>query len=215
MMSLSILLLVMAKSSSAIVNLLNIIILLIISSVVKLRYNTMIPVIFLLIIGSCISSLWVMDHATELTALIGKDPTLTGRTSLWTFIWDVIGKHPWLGYGYGGFWQGLDGESAYIWRSVGWKPNHPHNGLLALWIDLGLLGVVLFLIVFVKNILKGLHWIRIGNTLIYYWPITNFIYLILVSLSESTLFSSNNLSWILYITGSCSTLTITPTVKSG
>ncbi|WP_049558612.1 O-antigen ligase family protein, partial [Limnoraphis robusta] len=76
----------------------------------------------------------------ELLGLIGKDPSLTGRTDLWAWAREMIDKRPWLGYGYTAFWQGLDGGSAYIIRAARWPVPYSHNGILDLWLDIGLLG---------------------------------------------------------------------------
>ena len=37
--------------------------------------------------------------------MIGKDPTLTGRTEIWTYVIQDIWMKPLLGWGYFGFWQ--------------------------------------------------------------------------------------------------------------
>ena len=40
-----------------------------------------------------------------LLELVGKDPTLTGRTEIWAYVIADIWMKPWLGWGYFAFWQ--------------------------------------------------------------------------------------------------------------
>ena len=112
----------------------------------------------------------------------------------------MILKQPWLGYGYGGFWQGWDGESAYIWRIAGWIPNHPHNGYLAICLDLGFLGLGLFFLGFCRSYLQGFAWVRSSKTAFDVWPLIHMTYIALASTTESALLESNGLNWILYVT---------------
>ena len=39
----------------------------------------------------------------DLFTILFGDPTFTGRTSIWAFVWSYIESRPWLGYGFGGF----------------------------------------------------------------------------------------------------------------
>ena len=36
---------------------------------------------------------------------LGKDPTLTGRSELWAYVWKDIDLRPLLGWGYAAFWS--------------------------------------------------------------------------------------------------------------
>jgi O-antigen ligase len=63
----------------------------------------------------------------------------SGRTQLWSFTWDRAFDHRWLGAGPG------DAQNA-ITQAFGERIAHPHNDYLRLFNDLGLLGVVLFLL---------------------------------------------------------------------
>jgi len=52
--------------------------------------------------------------ASIILTSVGKDPTLSERTIIWSAVWDAITQHPWLGYGYEAFWQGLQGASKNV-----------------------------------------------------------------------------------------------------
>ncbi|MEH1999788.1 MAG: O-antigen ligase family protein [Nostoc sp.] len=197
--SLSILLLLLAGSTSSLLNLLILILAFFAFQIWRWPYQATVPTLIMLATISQSLYFWLSNNAGVLFTSLGKDATLTGRTDLWPLVIDMILKHPWLGYGYGGFWQGWEGESAYIWLNAGWTPNHPHNGYLALCLDLGLLGVGLFFLGFWRSYLQGLTWVRSSNTALDIWPLIQMTYIFLASLTESTLLESNSITWILYV----------------
>jgi O-antigen ligase len=164
----------------------------------------MVPTLIMVATISQFLYFWLSNNASFVFASVGKDATLTGRTDLWPLVIDMIWKHPWIGYGYGGFWQGWNGESAYIWLNSGWIPNHPHNGYLALCLDLGILGLGLFFLGFSRNYLQALAWVRATKTVLDVWPLVFMTYMILANLTETSLLESNSLNWILYMAGSSS-----------
>jgi O-antigen ligase len=86
--------------------------------------------------------------------------TLTGRTDFWPQILAKIMHRPLLGYGVGGFWQpwrGSDNPAAdiIVAKSL-FRPQHSHNGFLELGVELGFLGLLLFVISLFSNIAKAI-----------------------------------------------------------
>ena len=104
-----------------------------------------IPLALVSSVGMTGLTVLLTQNAAEIPALLSKDPTLTGRTELWSLIMVAIGHHPLLGYGYDSFWQGLQGESLEIIRGVGWLVPTAHNGYLDLLLSTGICGAVLIL----------------------------------------------------------------------
>ncbi|MEH2281002.1 MAG: O-antigen ligase family protein [Nostoc sp.] len=202
--SLSILLLLLSASGSSLLNLLIIILAFFAFQIWRWPYQFMVPTLIMMAAISQSLYFWLSNNPDVLFSSIGKDATLTGRTELWPLVIDMIWKHPWVGYGYGGFWQGWNGESAYIWLVAGWTPNHPHNGYLALCLDLGLLGLGVFFVGFWRSYLKGFAWVRSSKTAFDIWPLIHMTFIGLSSLTESNLLESNSLTWILYVAVSLS-----------
>ena len=89
-----------------------------------------------------------LPYLSDLAAFFGRDLTLTGRTGLWGGIIQSIYKRPILGYGYYAFWLGLNGESAKLIVASHWVFGYAHNGMLEILLQLGLVGLVVFLITF-------------------------------------------------------------------
>lgn len=98
-----------------------------------------------------------------LFAVLGKDSDLTGRTPLWGYVWQSIERHPWIGHGYSAFWGGLHAPSSVIWEHVAWRPTHAHNGLLEIWLDLGLIGVICVLSMLIWTCVVAFHRLRLGQ----------------------------------------------------
>ncbi|MEH2089266.1 O-antigen ligase family protein [Nostoc sp.] len=201
---LSVLLLLLASSGSSLINLLILILAFFAFQIWRWSYQFMVPALIMVATISQSLYFWLSNDADILFSAIGKDATLTGRTELWPLVIDMIWKHPWLGYGYGGFWQGWNGESAYVWLAAGWTPSHPHNGYLALCLDLGFLGLGVFFLGFWRSYLQGFAWVRSSKTAFDIWPLIHMTFIVLSSLTESNLMESNSLTWILYVAASLS-----------
>jgi O-antigen ligase len=125
--------------------------------------------------------------------------TFTGRTKLWSIVWEMIKKRPWFGYGYGGFWNGWDGPSAQVWRTELWKPPHAHNGFLDIGLNLGLLGVSMFLIGLFINLFRISNLIVQSKISQYLFLATYLMYFTLANLTETSVLKHNNLLWVLYV----------------
>ncbi|HMH56144.1 MAG TPA: O-antigen ligase [Gemmatimonadales bacterium] len=135
----------------------------------------------------------------SMLTLLGRDPTLTGRTDLWLEVLGLIQRRPWLGYGLGGFWLGWEGESAAVWSALGWRPPHAHNGLLDITLDLGMVGLALFLAGYVAAWTKALWAARSASSLNGLWALMFLTFLVLSETTESALLAQNSLMWVLYV----------------
>ena len=79
-----------------------------------------------------------------------------GRTDIWVLVMRSIAKRPLLGYGYYAFWQGLKGESGNIIVAAHWVFGYAHNGVLEIWLQLGLVGTALSFVTLFQAIEKCL-----------------------------------------------------------
>jgi O-antigen ligase len=131
--------------------------------------------------------------------LVGKDTSLTGRVPLWEFLLDQARERPWLGYGYSAFWLGWTGPSEFVSHVTGgWYPSHAHNGLLNLGLQLGLTGVVLFLLGMASAVHRALRSLRDGPPAGGVFSLSMLSLLLLTSISESTILTHDSLFWLLY-----------------
>lgn len=136
--------------------------------------------------------------------LMGRDSTLTGRTQLWNALLDKIWVRPWLGYGYGAFWQSTSKEYLDVWKAINWTAPHGHNGFLDLWLELGLLGLSIFALSFISTSFHTIKklWPHQKATLLF--PVSYLLFLLLANITESSLLGQKSL-WLLYVTTVLST----------
>jgi exopolysaccharide production protein ExoQ len=82
-----------------------------------------------------------------------KDPTLTGRSYLWYRSGGYISEHPILGRGFEAFWVrgDLDAEGLWQYGHVGQGGFNFHNTVIELLVQLGYVGTVLTIVVFLVS----------------------------------------------------------------
>jgi exopolysaccharide production protein ExoQ len=84
--------------------------------------------------------------------LLGKDPTLTGRTDLWAMVIPDIYQRPLLGWGYMAFWSSDSPAAKEISDALGWHVPQAHNGILEILLNIGLIGTAFFLFLWGRNV---------------------------------------------------------------
>lgn len=106
-------------------------------------------VVFGLVLVSVESS---FDVYSKIVTMLGRDPTLTDRTEVWA---DAIAlqSRSLTGMGFESFWLGsrLDWMSAKWW----WQPSQAHNGYIEMYLNLGVIGLILFLAMIVSTFRKA------------------------------------------------------------
>jgi O-antigen ligase len=96
-----------------------------------------------------------LNAGGDLLQTVGRDPTLTGRTEIWSLVLGMT-RNPMVGTGFESFWLGERLEK--IWSVYWWHPNEAHNGYLELYLNLGWIGVTLFAIVLItgyRNVIRA------------------------------------------------------------
>lgn len=75
--------------------------------------------------------------------VFGSDINLTERTFIWQYAMGLWNDRFYLGFGLNGFWTSADILSRYL-NSHGWVLDNYHSGYLAIAVETGLIGLVLF-----------------------------------------------------------------------
>lgn len=88
----------------------------------------------------------------------GKDTTLTGRTDLWRDLIPLGMNKPLLGSGYSDFWSPPMMSS--LKKIHTWGPGQAHNGYIDLFLNLGIVGLILFCCVFISAVVGGVRQCR-------------------------------------------------------
>jgi O-antigen ligase len=154
-----------------------------------------------ILIGGC-GLIFIASSLDTIAIKLGRDLTLTGRTSIWLAVIEKLREQPFLGYGYYGFWNGLDGPSADVIKEIGgtYIIPHSHNGFIELTLASGGVGVTIFTIGFLLVARKSfinVFWGECGSDDL--WPALYLTFLIVYNLTENTLVANNSIFWIIYI----------------
>ena len=118
---------------------------------------------------------------TESLALIGKNPELS-RLDLWTSIFEETQKHPFLGTGIGGYWVMDSQRILDLFEHHVWLPNEAHLGILDIFNETGLVGVVIVISMLVRYAF-AVH--RLREPHCWKWIA---LAVIIINFTESTLF---------------------------
>ncbi|MBE9031325.1 O-antigen ligase family protein, partial [filamentous cyanobacterium LEGE 11480] len=149
---------------------------------------------------------FVGNYELILTSL-GRDPTLTGRTDIWAVLLEKASKHIWFGYGFEVFWSGgMDGEAVDLWYVNRYIVDTAHNGFLDILLELGIVGLGIFLASVVMNFLRGLQWLSGTRSPEGLYPLVVMAYWIVYNLSESTVPTPYSINWILFVSVATSML---------
>lgn len=197
---LSFVLILLSRSAGALVSFALLIVFYSIVPVLRMSRWRQFLLLTLLTVCGGLGIYWILYHLDLVTAALNRDVTLSGRLYLWILSAYMALRRPWLGYGYSAFWLGSEGASAFIWKALKWPAPGAHNGLLQLMLDLGLAGIVLFLIGFLIYVWKAIRLYRAETSLAAAWPLLFMTFLAVWNLTESAIVGSNTLYWTLYTT---------------
>ncbi|MGF1496338.1 MAG: O-antigen ligase family protein [Elainellaceae cyanobacterium] len=216
-LGLSLLLAVFSRSTAGLVSAIAPLLLVPAVQALRWRVKLMVPALVAIVAGSGILLFAITAALNLLLTALGEDLTLTGRLDFWPYVIEKCLERPWLGYGYEAFWRGLNGPSAYIAYAIGGAtpPTHAHNGLLQLWLHLGLVGVLIFLLGYWMTALRSIAWIRFSTDAASFWPIIFVMLMVAFNFSESAILEYNDLSWVLYVSVAMSVLYLPGPVTIG
>jgi exopolysaccharide production protein ExoQ len=148
---------------------------------------------------AALGAAWLLAHAPVLLAILGRDATLTNRTYLWSVVLEAARQRPWLGYGYAAFWKAAATAPGGALERLAWAPHHAHDGLLDLGLELGVVGIVVFLGPFVVYAWRMLAWGLVRPVAWRLWPFTLLVYAVVWNAAESDLVRQHGVVWPLYV----------------
>ena len=159
-------LLVMGKSSGALVSTLGVV--LAFGAIVllqRLAPHVRLVVVAMAVVLATALGIILSFFATELSQmfldLTGKDVTLTGRTDLWAVAFQEIAERPVLGTGFQAFWVQGNPLAEQLWAMFGIGSRagfHFHNTLISNMVEIGLVGGTLQAVIFFAALVSSLTW---------------------------------------------------------
>jgi exopolysaccharide production protein ExoQ len=137
----------------------------------------------------------------EVITSLGRDITFSGRIPIWTALWPFITKNFWFGYGYEAFWVKSQIGVRVIEETLHFRPFYAHNGILELFLSLGLFGVVLFCALFLTFLRRLVRHVgqstssTLGNMTALFT-----LSFVMANFSEVVILVRNEALWCLFIT---------------
>jgi O-antigen ligase len=152
----------------------------------------------LIALAICAGIYFIWVDRDLLLRVLGRDATLTGRTDLWILLMSAVSRHPLLGYGYGAFWSGLQGETLNVYIGSGWLPTGAHNGYLDLLLGIGILGLPLLLYFVLRSFGLAKDYIRSNVGRLSLWPMTYLLLFVFHNFFESHLLATRSLEFLMF-----------------
>ena len=161
--------------------------------------STFVAITSLALCTSVLASTWLLYNFEQATSALGRDTSLTGRTELWQLSLRMVEAQPVLGYGYNGFWLGLSGPSQAIQSRLHFFAVHAHNGFIDLALELGLIGLALYIFVLVVALTRA-FWLQIAapraeNA----WPFLLLAFVTLINFTENVIMTRNSILWVAFV----------------
>ena len=103
-----------------------------------------------------------------------------------------------MGYGYGTFWEDPLGPSYAVRQALQWGVPTAHNGWFETSLSTGIVGVVLFAVLYIIAVFLAFDRIKRGGVESY-WAVLAVLIFGLFSFSESTILQQNDLSWLIFV----------------
>ena len=147
--------------------------------------------------------IYMADHSLSdfFSSFLGRDITMTSRTMIWKSVWADISKMFWFGYGQDGYWAGTGQSFAFLVEEIeSLELSGAHNGILEVWLNTGLTGVILSLVYYflIAARVFNLTLVSRSRTLI------AFIILFITAFTaynftEILLLRENDIFWVLFV----------------
>ncbi len=181
-------------------------------NIVKQHYRLRIVIFMIsLMLCSCIAILILGNLETILVDWMGKSLEFNGRTPIWTRVISKIWERPLLGYGFQGFWSSEEGFEAVrgLWMEsflAEGAGGHAHNGYLDLLLNLGLVGMLLFIINLIGILKRLFSLLFITQKIEYFWMLQLIFISQLYQMGEVMIILTNNYLWAFYVSISLSSI---------
>lgn len=143
-------------------------------------------------------TLYLLVHnRTAVTEMLGRNSSLSGRVKIWALSVSSIGIKPIFGYGYNAFWN-VSTEAMRINAALKWRVPHAHNAYLELALELGLVGLALYVAAYVVALRRAAAYMRTHRGHSAKWPLIYLGFVLLYSFTESAVCTPNSIFWMLF-----------------
>lgn len=128
---------------------------------------------------------YITANLGSLVERVGKDPSLTGRTKIWSELLPIIEERLVAGWGYAAAFRGYGSPIHELWVNNDWEPDHAHNAVLGTAADLGLIGAGLLCFMLLRGLWRGVKATEHTRGSVALYPLVFVSFVILVSVTET------------------------------
>ena len=133
--------------------------------------------------------------------LLGRSANMTGRIPLWEDLFQRIYlQNPLLGYGYGALWTlksfRIQMQIHHHWP---YQIYFADNGFFDILLNLGVVGLLLFLTVYIPLGVRSFRQAVASRSWIYFFPFLTFLYIFIGNLTYSFLLEVDQFVWMLLV----------------
>lgn len=138
----------------------------------------------------------LMVLVPDLLRIIGKDPTMAGRTTLWLEVASFIQQSPVIGMGWTNSWPDNSALFARL-LEIGMPLHHAHNEILNWMLTLGIIGLLFVLWIYGSMIVGGVKLLNSGEKGLGIWVTLTAVAFFVRGLSEIS--ETNALGWFIWV----------------
>jgi len=144
---------------------------------------------------------FIIIYWFDITTALGKDPTMSSRTTIWAGTMEHIWQRPWLGYGLEAFWQDHNPKAVEVGRVVhrNFVPGHSHNGVIEIWLDIGLVGLFLFFAGYLSTAILAFKRAYRASQPEDFWPLAMVLLMLFYNITEAWSYKQGNFFWVIYM----------------
>jgi exopolysaccharide production protein ExoQ len=131
--------------------------------------------------------------------VLGKSLTLNGRLPIWEYFLTRIAERPWLGFGFDAFWTNPE----EIWnaqRNLHWYSGHAHSGFIDLTLQLGIVGLSLFVVSFFITSIRIIYLLNATKRIEYFLMFAFLIVMFSTQFSVGITVLKDTIFWTFYVT---------------
>jgi O-antigen ligase len=173
---------------------------------VKGTFRNVVLIFSLAVLGA-IATLVILNFQLIVVDFLGKDPGLTGRIPLWIMSINKGMERPWLGFGYSGFWSSYVSDvvlfNSWAVTDPGFRerlvPFHSHNGYVDLFLQLGFVGLILFVLSFITLMGRIINLLLKTRSIHYFWMMQFAGVFLVNNYSEALNILHQSFLWIIYV----------------
>jgi exopolysaccharide production protein ExoQ len=189
--ALTIVLTLLAYSSSALMSLLLLLSLIPVYQLIKQHYKLQVVLLSLTCILAIGAAVFILGNSeTIIVDILGEKANFSGRTPIWDLILEKTLERPWLGYGINAFWSSDAGVDVILNT---WAPNeyaingegfNAHSGYFAFLPQLGFLGIFIYAVGFVTVFIRVFILLLSTKKIEFFWFFQLLVFLTVTNFAD-------------------------------